>query len=179
MAATIAPGPIPFLPFTHNQILHAVNLGSLPAWFALVFLPRWRHTEKITIASRRTFLVCYAGVRTVFAGVIFPRFRRIHHREGSQRHAQQSTAVLAGWAHFIVFDLFTALLRLGQFPRRSSRRRRAVYFVGMFFGPVGLLTYGVVKKAHASWVLSPRSKWGWMGQQVRPKEGMTKNARAE
>jgi len=38
-------GPIPFLPFSHNQILHACNYCSLPAWFSLIFLPRWRHTK--------------------------------------------------------------------------------------------------------------------------------------
>ena len=42
--------PISFLPYTHNQILHAVNLGSLPAWFSLLVLPRWHMTRKIAAA---------------------------------------------------------------------------------------------------------------------------------
>ena len=48
--AAAAAYPISFLPYTHNQILHAVNLGSLPAWFSLLVLPRWHMTKKITAA---------------------------------------------------------------------------------------------------------------------------------
>ena len=49
--------PISFLPYTHNQILHAVNLGSLPAWFSLLVLPRWHMTRKITAAVAVAFLL--------------------------------------------------------------------------------------------------------------------------
>ena len=179
MAATIAPGPIPFLPFTHNQILHAVNLGSLPAWFALVFLPRWRHTEKITIGVAVAYSLLYATLAYVlFSQALFSLdFAAFTTVKGLSDMLAQSTAVLAGWAHFIVFDLFTARF----FVLDSFRAGRAVYFVGYVLrtrrsvdlrsGEEGARVVGVENRG---------SKWGcgW-GQQVRPKEGMTKNARAE
>ena len=157
MAATIAPGPIPFLPFTHNQILHAVNLGSLPAWFALVFLPRWRHTEKITIGVAVAYSLLYATLAYVlFSQALFSLdFAAFTTVKGLSAMLAQSTAVLAGWAHFIMFDLFTARFFVLDSFRAGIPHVAVVpcILLGMFFGPVGLLTYGVVKKAHASWVL--------------------------
>ena len=145
-----AAGPIPFLPFTHNQILHAVNLGSLPAWISLVFLPRWRHTKTITLA----IAVAYSVMYVMLAYVLFSKAlfaidpMAFSTTEGLSRMFAESTSVLAGWAHFIVFDLWTARYFVLDSGRANIPHLAVVPCIlgCMFFGPLGLLTYVTVKK---------------------------------
>lgn len=146
-------GPIPFLPFTHNQILRAVNLGSLPAWASMVLLPRWRHTKKITLAVAVAYSLLYATLAYVLFSdsVLSLDLKSLTTAEGISRIFSDSTAVLAGWAHFIVFDLFTARFFIEDSARVGIPHIAVVPCIlgCMFFGPVGLLTYIGVKKAHA------------------------------
>ena len=149
-AVVAAAGPIPFLPFTHNQILHAVNLGSLPAWISLVFLPRWRHTKTITLA----IAVAYSVMYVMLAYVLFSKAlfaidpMAFSTTEGLSRMFAESTSVLAGWAHFIVFDLWTARYFVLDSGRANIPHLAVVPCIlgCMFFGPLGLLTYVTVKK---------------------------------
>ena len=109
-AAAAAAAPIPFLPFTHNQILHAVNLGSLPAWFSLMLLPRWQHTDKITLAVALGYSLLYVTLAGVMVSQVLISMdaATFFTVEAIKSMFLDSTAVLAGWAHFIIFDLFTA-----------------------------------------------------------------------
>ena len=145
-------GPIPFLPFTHNQILRAVNLGSLPAWFSMVLLPRWRHTKTITLAVAVAYALLYATLACVLfsESVLSLDFKALTTAEGVTKVFSDSTAVLAGWAHFIVFDLFTARFFLQDSARVGIPHLAVVPCIlgCMFFGPVGLLMYLSVKKIH-------------------------------
>lgn len=145
-----AAGAIPFLPFTHNQILHAVNLGSLPAWISLVLLPRWRHTKTITTA----IAVAYSFLYVVLAYVLFSKamfamdLNAFSTTAGLTQMFTDATSVLAGWAHFIVFDLWTARFFVLDSARSNIPHLAVVPCIlgCMFFGPLGLLTYVTVKK---------------------------------
>ena len=151
-AAVAAAGPIPFLPFTHNQILHAVNLGSLPAWISLVCLPRWRHTKTITLAIAVAYSVLYVMLAYVlFSKALFAIDPAVlSTTEGLSRMFADATSVLAGWAHFIVFDLWTARFFVLDSGRCNIPHLAVVPCIlgCMFFGPLGLLLYISVKKIY-------------------------------
>lgn len=127
-----------------------MNLGSLPAWISLLFLPRWRHTKTITLA----IAVAYSIMYIVLAYVLFSKAlfaidpAAFSTTEGLSRMFTDATSVLAGWAHFIVFDLWTARFFVLD-SRRANIPHLAVVpsILGcMFFGPLGLLSYVVIKK---------------------------------
>jgi flagellar biosynthesis protein FlhB len=147
-------GPIPFLPFlTHNQVLHACNLGSLPAWISLVFLPRWRHTKTITLA----IAVAYSLLYVVLAYVLFSEamfavdLGSFSTTDGLSRMFSDATSALAGWAHFIVFDLWTSRFFVLDSVQSGVPHLAVVpcIIACMFFGPLGLLMYVAVKKVCA------------------------------
>lgn len=148
--AVVAAGPIPFLPYTHNQILHAVNLGSLPAWFSLVFLPRWRHTKTITLFTAVAYSLLYVTLAYVlFSKAIFSLdIASFSTTAGIGRMFSDATAVLAGWAHFIVFDLWTARFFVMDSASAGIPHLLVVpcILACMFFGPLGLVSYVTVRK---------------------------------
>ena len=127
-----------------------MNLGSLPAWASMVLLPNWRHTKKITLAVAVAYSLLYATLADVLfsESVLSLDVKSLTTLGGVSKIFQDSTAVLAGWAHFIVFDLFTARFFLADSKRVGIPHIAVVPCIlgCMFFGPVGLLTYVGVNK---------------------------------
>ena len=127
-----------------------MNLGSLPAWASMVLLPKWRHTKKITLAVAVAYSLLYATLACVLfsESVLSLDVKSLTTLGGVSKIFQDSTAVLAGWAHFIVFDLFTARFFLADSKRVGIPHIAVVPCIlgCMFFGPVGLLTYVGVNK---------------------------------
>jgi hypothetical protein len=76
-----------------------VNLGSLPAWFSLVFLPRWRHTKTITLFTAVAYSLLYVTLAYVlFSKAIFSLdIASFSTTAGIGRMFSDATAVLAGW----------------------------------------------------------------------------------
>ena len=152
--AVAAAYPISFLPYTHNQILHAVNLGSLPAWFSLLVLPRWHMTRKITAAVAVAYSVLYVALAyALFSeSILSMDYSSLSTIQGLSKAFSDATSVLAGWAHFIVFDLWTARFFVLDSGRSGIPHLAIVPAIlgCMFFGPVGLLTYLAVKRVYES-----------------------------
>ncbi len=113
----------------------------LPCWLLLVFLPRWRWTQRLA-----TFVV-----PLVIAGVYVWMLATAPHVDGTgfnsiaQVRALFSVdrALVAGWIHYLAFDLF-----IGAWEVRDARRLGIAHgFVvpclalTFLFGPLGLGLY--------------------------------------
>lgn len=117
----------------------------LPGWLLLVIVPRWRWTQRV--AS----LIIPAVLALVYAVLILTQFGRGQGGFGSligvQQFFQNPYLLLAGWIHYLAFDLF-----VGAWETRDALRRHipmgAVWpclFLTFLFGPVGLLSYFAVR----------------------------------
>lgn len=122
------------------------NAAALPAWAWLLFLPRW-------IAVRNGVLYGLIGALCLaYAGLVLAFFFRVGGGGfGSIAHARllfaSDPALLAGWLHYLAFDLFAGLWIAGRFDAASvSRRLQAPVLAATFMcGPLGLLlAYGVL-----------------------------------
>lgn len=128
-----------------------INLGVLPAWLLLWFLPKSNITKNFI----------HSGVYPVMYGVIYTiLLSRGLFLGVSAEGAGMSTAgavsalfshpngVLVGWVHYLVFDLF-----VGAWIGRDAEHNGFAWYVRvpsqfftMMFGPFGLLTYMVIRK---------------------------------
>jgi len=113
----------------------------LPCWLLLVFLPRWRWTQRLP-----TFVVPLA-----IAGVYVWMLATAPHVDGAgfnsiaQVRALFSVdrSLVAGWIHYLAFDLFT-----GAWEVRDARRLKINHLfvvpclaLTFLFGPLGLGLY--------------------------------------
>jgi len=124
-----------------NRLFSIAGDLVLPVWLLLIFAPRWRWTQRLA-----TFVVplLLAGL---YATLLLHGGRVRGGGYGSLAHVARlftsQDLLLAGWVHYLAFDLFTAAwqtrdaLRLGL-----SRWLVAPCLVLTFlFGPVGLALY--------------------------------------
>jgi len=113
----------------------------LPCWLLLVFLPRWRWTQRLA-----TFVV-----PLLIAGVYVWMLATAPHVDGAgfnsiaQVRALFSVdrALVAGWIHYLAFDLF-----IGAWEVRDARRLKINHLfvvpclaLTFLFGPLGLGLY--------------------------------------
>jgi hypothetical protein len=125
-----------------EALFAAANLFALAGWLLLAVLPRWKWTERLVLSG---------GVSLVLAGlylVLLVRF--FGTAEGSfgsleqvGKLFQQPYLLLAGWVHYLAFDLF-----VGSWEERDARDRGVPHLLVLpclaltfLFGPVGLLAY--------------------------------------
>ena len=134
------------MPF--QAVFSVVNSVALLCWIALVFLPRW--------PALRTAIqvVVVGGLCTLYAVLIAVYFFRVDgggffSLAAVQRLFESPPVALAGWVHYLAFDLFVGL----WIARRSdaiglSRWLQApILAVTFMFGPIGLLLFSVIDRA--------------------------------
>lgn len=124
---------------------------ALAGWIALALAPLQRLSS--VFAARLIAAVLCGGYFAVLVHALGTGpaldWRVFNSLDGVMRLLRTREAFLAGWVHYLAFDLFTGAWEAETAPK--ARVPHAVLLVCLFLtfiaGPVGLLTYLVVKAA--------------------------------
>lgn len=130
---------------TADQLFSMLNLLTLGAWLPLVFLPRvwWSATVLPVVAPSLLALIYVVVVAATFA-----------QSEGGFSSLADVGALfenpwmlLAGWIHYLAFDLFVGGWEVRDAQRRGIRHLLIVppLVLTFLFGPAGLLLYLVIR----------------------------------
>lgn len=136
---------------TPEQAFSILNMLTTAAWLLLVILPRLRWTSTVVP------LVAALLLAIVYAALVAASFGR---SEGGFSTLTDVRALfenpwmlLAGWTHYLAFDLF-----IGGWEARDAQRRGIPHLlivpallVTFLFGPAGLLLYVAIRSAYARW----------------------------
>ena len=125
---------------------------ALPGWLLLVFLPRWRWTQTITAGVLPAILaVIYLVLFILHFGRVEQGFDAFGSLAGVQAAFTIEGMLLAGWIHYLAFDLFVGSWEVRD-AQRSGLHHLLVLpclFLTLMMGPVGLLLYLVLRGAVA------------------------------
>jgi hypothetical protein len=135
---------------TADQMFTLCNAAVLPFWVLLAVAPRWRLTQ-ILVHSALVPLIfgsVYAWA-LIFAGPPAPEGAGFGSLEGVMLLFTQPMAVLGGWVHYLIFDLF-----VGAWEVRDAQRRKVPHLavvpcllLTLMLGPVGLALYLLLRFA--------------------------------
>jgi hypothetical protein len=130
---------------TAEQLFSILNLIALASWLALLFLPRMRWSATVLPVAVPSLL---AIVYVVLLAIALPKSEG-----GFSSLAAVSTlfdnrlALLAGWTHYLAFDLF-----IGGWEARDAQSRGIPHWLiapalvlTFLFGPAGLLLYLAIR----------------------------------
>jgi hypothetical protein len=130
---------------TAEQLFSIVNLMAMIAWLTLIFLPRLRWTAtRLPVVMPALLAVLYV----VLVATTLP------HSEGGfsslagvRALFENPWALLAGWTHYLAFDLF-----IGGWEVRDAQRRGIPHLLivpalvlTFLLGPAGLLLYLAIR----------------------------------
>jgi hypothetical protein len=141
--------------FTLEMIYHFANIGVIPLWILLAFLPSWNGTKVLVnsilvplILSLTYFYVFYIYVNTsdgIFSNILdkgktFELYMGI---DQLKKVLNDKNVLLLFWIHFL-----TANLMLGAWIAADAAKNKALQFIVLvpliftyFLGPIGLGIY--------------------------------------
>ena len=125
-----------------ETLFSLASMVVLPGWALLVFLPWWRWSTGLIPG-----IVLPAVLGLLYAGLIATNFFGADGGFGSlvavDRLFENRYLLLAGWVHYLAFDLF-----VGAWEVRDARRLKINHLLVVpcllltfMLGPVGLLLY--------------------------------------
>lgn len=118
----------------------------LPGWLLLVVAPRWRWTQRLINSCIIPLMLA-----VVYLFLIVTHFGKSGGGFGSLAQVAQLFSdpynLLAGWIHYLAFDLFIGGWEVRDAQRLSIRHLLVVPCLILTFllGPVGLLLYFILR----------------------------------
>jgi hypothetical protein len=132
---------------TATDVFSLVNLIAMPMWLLMIVLPKWKATR---------FLVDYKLVPLLLS-LIYAWYIGLSLQGGPAMDFGSleavmglftaENAVLAGWVHYLAFDLLVGMWMLDQNRTLNIHPLiMAPCLIGAFmFGPIGFLLFMLVK----------------------------------
>ena len=128
-----------------DRLFSICNFAVLPGWLLLIVAPRWRWTQRIAAVALPLALAA------VYLTLIATNFGRssggFSTLDQVSKLFQNPYLLLAGWIHYLAFDLF-----IGSWEVRDCDRLRIAHgfvvpclLLTFLFGPVGLLTWFLIR----------------------------------
>ena len=135
---------------TPDFLFKAANQVAVVGWLLLGLAPRWRGTRAVVLSGALPLLLAAA-----YAGFI--GYQTLAHPApggGFGSLAQVATlfrqpwALLAGWVHYLCFDMWVGAWEVRDAQRRKMPHGLLLPALGLTFllGPVGLLMYHALRR---------------------------------
>ncbi len=125
------------------------NLAMI-GWVLLVFAPKWGWTKRIVLYGGIPLLLGFA-----YLFIIIVSFGRGEGGFGSLEEVQllfqNPWMLLAGWLHYLAFDLFVGSWELSNAQKLGINHFLVIpcMLLTFFFGPIGLILYFIVRWVHS------------------------------
>jgi hypothetical protein len=139
--------------FTFSSTIFSVsNWINMAAFAMMIFAPNHKYTKKICFVAPLFHAVLYAiliGNAILSGGFSLSAFATL---EGVRGLFSSNIALLAGWLHYLAFDLFVAQWILENSKRSGIKHILVVpcLILTFLFGPTGLLAYFLIKTAKSN-----------------------------
>jgi hypothetical protein len=130
-----------------ETLFTATNVTVLPFWLLLLIAPRWAWTQRLAHGPFVLLLLTPIYAYMLFGYAPAPKGTSFSSLYGVMVGFSAPNLVIAGWIHYLVFDLF-----IGAWQSRDALRRGVSHWLvvpclvaTLMFGPVGLLLYVLVR----------------------------------
>ncbi|MEM8496400.1 MAG: ABA4-like family protein [Pseudomonadota bacterium] len=126
-----------------DTVFTVANISVIPAWLLLAILPQHAITQRVVHTLWiPCLLACFYGW-ALFFGEPAAEGAGFGSLEALSLLFQSKTALLAGWIHYLAFDLFIGAWQVRDAARRGINHWLVVpcLFFTLMAGPMGLLLY--------------------------------------
>jgi len=129
-----------------EQIFSIVNLIAMISWILLAVAPRWVFTKKVVLSGAIPLLLSVAYLILIFAffGNSEGGFNSL---AGVMKLFTYEWMVLAGWIHYLAFDLFVGVWEVKDAQAKNISHWFVIpcLFLTFMLGPIGFLLYSILR----------------------------------
>ncbi len=132
---------------TPTTVFSIANLLVLPMWILMIFLPKWKVTQFLMDYKLIPLLLSLIYAVYIIQSLMTGGMMDFGTLESVMALFKEETAVLAGWVHYLAFDLLVGMWIVGQNRKVGVHRALlALCLLGTFmFGPLGFLLFMLLK----------------------------------
>lgn len=132
---------------TPTDVFSFANLTAMPMWILMIFLPKWKLTRflidfKVIPIALSVVYLSYIILHTSSNGLMdFGSLSSV------MELFTQENAVLAGWVHYLAFDLLVGMWMVTQNKELGIHQALMApcLFLTFMFGPIGFLLFIIIK----------------------------------
>ncbi|MDQ3180868.1 MAG: ABA4-like family protein [Acidobacteriota bacterium] len=129
-----------------EQIFSIANLIAMISWIILAVAPRFVLTRKIILSGAIPLLlsVAYLILVVLFFGSAEGGFSSL---AGVMKLFTNEWATLAGWIHYLAFDLFVGTWEVKDAQAKNISQWFVIpcLFLTFMLGPIGFLLYSILR----------------------------------
>lgn len=139
---------------SNETIFSICNTAVLPGWLLLAILPRWKWTARLI-----TSVIIPALLGLVYLYLVLTQFGKTEGGFGSLSQVQQlfqnPAMLIAGWIHYLAFDLFIGSWEVRDAQRLGLNHLLVIPCLALtfLFGPIGLVLYFLLRCAAKKQIL--------------------------
>jgi hypothetical protein len=129
-----------------DALFSLLNTLALGSWLIIIFFPRWHSADKLIVGVVIT-LLCIIYLVLLLKSFHFSDVRQFNSLKGVGNLFSNPWMLLAGWVHYLAFDLLTGLFIVKNAAKLGIRHLAVIPSLVLTFmlGPVGLLAYLVTR----------------------------------
>ncbi|EKX46667.1 hypothetical protein GUITHDRAFT_138048 [Guillardia theta CCMP2712] len=137
---------LPFLNVVEEDVFQLVN-GCLIGWLLLIAFPRWKHTPSVVLLVSAFYALLYTLLLPSSIFGTLPPGSSFTSLQGIVNLFSSKRAVLAGWVHYVSFDLLAARFILLDSQSAGIPHLFIVWIfpLTLLLGPAGLTSYLLLK----------------------------------
>lgn len=130
-----------------SDIFSLANTTALLMWILMIFLPKWKATRFLIDFKVIPILLSIGYVVYIIQAMLIGGAMDFGSLESVMALFTEQNAVLAGWIHYLAFDLLVGMWILNQNQKLGVHHLLLVpCLIGTFmFGPIGFLLFIVIK----------------------------------
>ncbi|MGB8221647.1 MAG: ABA4-like family protein [Polyangiales bacterium] len=130
-----------------ETLFKAANYAVIPFWLLLLVAPRWVWTQRLVHGPVVLLLLTPIYAYMLFGYAPAPEEFSFSSLYGVMVGFSTPHIVVAGWIHYLIFDLFVGAWETRDALRRGVPRLLLVPCVitTLMVGPIGLLLYVLVR----------------------------------
>lgn len=130
-----------------EALFTAANYTVLPFWLLLIAAPRWSWTQRLVHSPVVLLLLTPIYAYMLFGYAPPPQGMDFTSLYGVMIGFSSPHLVVAGWIHYLIFDLFVGAWEVRDAQRRGIPHLLVVpcLLATLLVGPVGLLIYVLLR----------------------------------
>lgn len=128
-----------------QTLFSATNLAATPVWLAMILAPRSGFTRRLVRWSDAA-LLALSGAYIAHISTVLGTYRNVSQAEAWRSALSTPRGFLAGWTHFVAFDLFVGRW-IWRTALEESRSPRLALLLTWMAGPSGLALFAAQRRS--------------------------------
>lgn len=132
---------------TPAEVFSIANLMAMPMWLLMIILPKWKITRYLIDYKVIPLLLALLYVIYIFLAFKISGGMDFGNLSSVMALFTEENAVLAGWVHYLAFDLLVGMWMLDQNKQLGIHQLLMVpcLFGTFMLGPVGFLLFMIIR----------------------------------